>query len=74
MSARQAVKLCTADVPQLDVHTVGAALAEKEHRHWTSLRDRANKRQNNAKICAFGRVAVGHLIQRAKSRSADKPK
>lgn len=30
---RQAVKLCAPDVPQLDVHAIGAALAEQESGH-----------------------------------------
>jgi hypothetical protein len=35
--ARQAMKLCATDVPQLDVDTVGAALTEEKRRHRTSL-------------------------------------
>ena len=33
LSAREAMKLCAPDVPQLDVHAIGAALAEQEDRH-----------------------------------------
>ena len=33
LSAREAMKLCAPDVPQLDVHAIGAALAEQEDGH-----------------------------------------
>jgi hypothetical protein len=33
LSAREAMKLCALDVPQLDVHAIGAALAEQEDWH-----------------------------------------
>src|ERR671919_174650 len=37
LSARQAMKLCAPDVPQLDVHAIGAALAEQENGHGSSV-------------------------------------
>ena len=45
LSAREAMKLCAPDVPQLDVHAIGAALAEQEDRHRPSIASMANKRQ-----------------------------
>src|SRR5688500_8630521 len=33
LSTREAMKLCAPDVPQLDVHAIGAALAEQEGGH-----------------------------------------
>jgi hypothetical protein len=37
LSAREAMKLCTSNVPQLDVHAIGAALAEQEDGHGSSV-------------------------------------
>ena len=33
LSAREALKLCAPDVPQLDVHTIRTALAEEDDGH-----------------------------------------
>ena len=33
LSAREAMKLCAPDVPQLDVHAIGTALAKQEDGH-----------------------------------------
>ena len=40
------MQLCTTNVPQLDVDTVGAALAEKENGHRTSLAMERTKGKN----------------------------
>jgi hypothetical protein len=37
LSARKAMKLCAPDVPLLDVHAVGTALAEQEGGHGSSV-------------------------------------
>ena len=37
LPARQTMKLSTPNIPQLDVDAIGAALAEQEHGHRTSL-------------------------------------
>ena len=58
LPARQAMQLCAANVPQLDVHTVGAALAEEENWHWAKSSGRENKRQKSSGILGSKRSGV----------------
>ena len=50
LSAREAIKLCAPDVPQLDVHTIGAALAEQEDRHGSSVALGEQKAKHTARV------------------------
>jgi hypothetical protein len=47
LSAGEAVKLCAPDVPQLDVHAIGATLAEQEDGHRPSVA----RGEQKAKTC-----------------------
>ena len=68
LPAREALQLRSSRVPQLDVHPVGAALAEKDDRHRDSLAKKANKRQNIAKIVA---ILPMTSEQRGKTQAAE---
>jgi len=67
VSARKALKLCAPDVPELDVDTVGAALAEEEDRHWISLASRRRKGKTN-RSAADSLVPAGipHYMSRSR--------
>ena len=67
LSARKAMKLCAPDVPQLDVHAIGAALAEQDNGHG-SVYPLANKRQK-ANIAGNGRFRRPVVVYGARSRS-----
>jgi hypothetical protein len=43
LPTRQALELRPPNIPQLDVHTIGTALAEQEYGHLTSLAVRRTK-------------------------------
>ena len=58
LPARQAMQLCAANVPQLDVHTVGAALAEEENWHWASLAVERIKGKSRQEILGSRRSGV----------------
>jgi hypothetical protein len=67
--ARDAVELRASDVPKLDVHAIGAALAEQEHRHGPKSIDMANKRQKRNERYVFTGCRAGAVNRNASARS-----
>ena len=65
LPTRQALKLCSPDVPQLDVHTIGAALAEERARLKCS--GVANTRQMCQEM-AGSAVVIAHAVNSKRQR------
>jgi hypothetical protein len=63
LPAREAMKLCAPNVPQLDVNAIGAALAEQEDGHGSSVAggEQKTKRVRKSPVQAFCDRLCGHV-------------
>ena len=72
LPTRQAVQLRPTNIPQLDIDSVGAALAEEEHGHWTSLATQRTKGKTSQKSVPL-RV-LGSMMKIGMSQGAATPR